>query len=104
MSQTTEQTTALTVIPAGSVPTILAADTGDILGKLRAELAGFKRDGSTEKGRKECRSAADRVSTAKADLLRVARGLKESHQKTLKAIIAEEHVVEDQFNAFRARL
>ena len=95
------QTTALAVIPASQLPTILAADTDDILGKLAAEINGFHGDVTTEKGRKEIASKAYKVATAKEDLKRVASKLKEDHQQTIKSINAEVAVVEERMNALR---
>lgn len=93
--------TALAVIPASQLPTILAADTDDILGKLAAEINGFHGDVTTEKGRKEIASKAYKVATAKQDLIRLAGTLKEGAQKTIKSVNAEVAVVEERMNALR---
>lgn len=101
MSETIEPGTALAVIPAASLPTILAADETDIFGKLFAELNGFRGDPSTERGRKEIVSKAAKVSTAKQDLLRLGKRLKEDHLRIQKSIVAEERVIEDRFDKLR---
>lgn len=93
--------TALAVIPASQLPTLLAADADDILGKLAAEINGFHGDVTTEKGRKEIASKAYKVATAKEDLKRVAAKLKEGAQRTIKNINAEVTVVEERMNALR---
>ena len=47
------QTKSVIVIPqVSSVPMIIAADTVDILGALKAEIDGYEPDASTETGRK----------------------------------------------------
>lgn len=67
----------LAVIPATALPTILAADKDDILGKLAAKVAAFKPDISTAKGRDEIRLAAeqkaerDRAAAVEAELRRI---------------------------------
>lgn len=53
--------TALTVIPAASLPTLVEADKSDIIGRLRAELAGYIPDASTEDGRAEIGTKAREV-------------------------------------------
>ena len=96
--------TAIAIIAPSSLPTILAADEGDILGKLKAELAGYVPDATTPRGRDEIGSKAKKVGTAKQDLLRIAKTLKEDAQKTLRAINAEEHVVEERCDAIRDQI
>jgi colicin import membrane protein len=95
-----DKTNALAVLP-GAVSTILASDTTDILGKLREELEGFTADVSTERGRKEIASKAYKVSVAKADLVRLAKALKEGAQKTIKLVNAETNVIEERMDALR---
>lgn len=96
--------TALAIIPVASLPVILAADENDIFGKLFAELKDFKGDASTERGRKEIISKASKVSTAKQDLLRLGKSLKEDHLRIQKSIVAEEKVIEDRFDALRDQI
>ena len=100
MSDTTEST-ALALIPPSALPTILAADGDDILGALRKKLAGYAPDATTQGGRDEIGSKAKMVGSAKQDLLRLGAGLKADHQKALKAIIAEERIIEERMDAMR---
>ncbi|MDE2101585.1 MAG: hypothetical protein KGL39_30345 [Patescibacteria group bacterium] len=93
--------TALTLIPVSALPTILAADADDVLGKLRRELDGYVPDATTPDGRAEIGSKAKRVGSAKQDLLRLGAGLKADHQKVLKAIVAEEKIIEERMDAMR---
>lgn len=90
--------TALAVISASAISTIIAADKEDILGKFAEKVNGFKSDASTHDGREKIRTMAAETRRTKASLLRLSKGLKEESQKTLKAIIAEEHVIEDRMN------
>lgn len=92
--------TALAVIKTG-VSTVIAADKNDILGKLAADLAAFKADVTTEKGRKEIASKAYKVATAKQNLIRLAGTLKEDAQKTIKATNAEVKVIEEKMDELR---
>lgn len=101
MSEAIKQSTALTIIPASAISTIVGADKDDILGKLRAELGDYQPDGSTADGRKEIGSKAKKVGTAKQDLLRLAATLKADHQKVIKAVNAEERVIEEKMDAMR---
>lgn len=104
MSETIEQT-ALTVIPASALPTILAADGAtDILRELMDEISDFKPDGSTEKGRRACSSMARKVSIAKQDLIRLAKTLREDADKTIKGIIAEVKVIEERMDGLRDQI
>jgi hypothetical protein len=96
--------TALAVIPAASLPTILAADETDIFGTLFRELNGFRGDASTERGRKEIITKAAKVSTAKQDLLRLGKKLKEEHLRIQRSVVAEEKVIEDRFDALRDQI
>lgn len=94
--------TALAIIPnIASLPVLLNADRNDILGKLKAELAGYKPDATTDAGRKEIGSKARKVGVAKQDLLRVAAELKKDAQATIKAVNAEERVVETNCDEIR---
>ena len=94
------ESTALTIVKE-ALPTIIAADTDDILGKLAKELAGFKPDVSTEAGRKEIASKARKAAVAKMDLIRLAGTLKADHQKVLKGIIAEEKIITERMDGLR---
>lgn len=96
-----EPTTALIVIPASSLPTLVEADKSDIIGRLRAELAGYIPDASTEDGRAEIGTKARKVGVAKADFIRLAMGLKADHQATIKSINTELKLIEDDCDAIR---
>lgn len=107
MSETIEQT-ALTVIPASALPTILAADTDDILGKLAAKVRAFRPDVSTKKGRDEMRSLAAEIARSKVALDNIGKDLKEDAKKIADAIDAERRVLrtrmEDLHEQVRAPL
>ena len=60
-----ELVTLENVIPASSVPTLIAADKTDILGKLHAELSGYVPDASTQAGRDEIGSKAKKVGVTR---------------------------------------
>lgn len=93
--------TALTVLPTTSLPSIIAADTNDILGKLHKELAGYVPDATTETGRKEIGSKARMVGAAKAELVKLATVLKEDAKKVTDAVNAERRIVEERCDAIR---
>lgn len=97
MSNTME----LVVIPASNLPTILAADDKDVLGKLAAELAGFEADVTTVKGRAEIASKAHKVATAKMDLIRLGKSLTECWRDQTKAVNAECRVIEERMDQLR---
>ncbi len=101
MSETIELPTFLSVLPTHAISTVIAADKGDILGKLVEELRDFQADATTAKGRKEARSKAYKVSLAKGELVRVAETLKEDAQKTIKSVNAEIKVIEEKMDEIR---
>src|SRR5580658_5865272 len=84
-----------------ALPTTLAADNADILGKLERELSGFVGDITTKKGREEIASKARKAAVAKMDLKRLASSLKTGHQEALNGIRAEEKVIEERLDALR---
>lgn len=96
--------TALVVLPPAQFPTIIAADSNDILGKLAKELAGFRGDLTTERGRKEIASKAFKVATAKMDLVRLSDRLKEDAQKTIKGVNAERNLIIERMDALRDKV
>ncbi len=96
--------TALTVIPATALPTILAADKDDILGGLAEELRGFKADASTEKGRKEIGSKKRKVGIARQDLIRLAKTLTEDHQAIINGVRSEVKIVDQKMDELIASL
>lgn len=100
MSNTME----LVVIPASNLPTILAADDKDVLGKLAAELAGFEADVTTPKGRAEIASKAHKVATAKMDLIRLGKSLTEGWRDQTKAVNAECRVIEERMDQLRDQM
>ena len=97
----TDSATALVAIVKPLLPTILAADQNDILGKLREELAGFVPDVSTATGRTEIGSKAKKIGVAKMELVRLAGTLKEDAAKKVKAINAEVKSLEERMDALR---
>lgn len=96
--------TALTIIPKDRLPTILAADSDDILGKLFAELDGWEKDVSTTKGRAEIRSKIHKARIARADFKRLAVTLKEDAIKTQRAVNAEANIMDDCFESLIAAI
>lgn len=88
--------TDLVVPSKTTVPTIIAADTDDILGKLRDKIAAFRSDISTPKGRDAIRSMAYDVAKAKTALDALGKRLGEDARKTVDAINAERRVVRDR--------
>lgn len=95
------ETMSLIVIPAANLPTILAADDKDILGKLAADLAEFEADVTTAKGRAEIASKAHKVATAKMDLIRLGKSLTEGWREQTKAVNAECKMIEERMDALR---
>ena len=101
MSQTMDRSTAIALIPAAQLPTLISADKNDILGRLRAELDGYTPDGSTEAGRREANAKAKKVGTAKMDFVRLGDTLTESAKATIKGIRDEIKIVEAKCDAMR---
>ena len=93
--------TALAVVPKSSLPTVIAADKDDLLGKLAEKLKGFKADISTPTGREAIASTAKAVSKTKIALLKLADGLSEEARKTHKAIVAEKNIIEARLDSLR---
>ena len=100
----TSDQTALVVIPAEQLPTIIAADKDDILGKLSRRVAAFRPDVSTARGRAEMRSLAAEIASAKMDLIRIGKGLTETWRKSTKAVNEECNIIEERMNALRDRV
>jgi hypothetical protein len=100
MSDAGEQT-ALAVIPPSAISTIIAADEDDILGRLSRKVANFKQDVSTKAGRDAMRSFAREIASSKVQLLNLGKSLKEDAQKRVKAINAEERVIEARMDELR---
>lgn len=101
---TIETGTALAIIPKAQLPTLLAADSGDILGKLFAELDGWEKDTSTVKGRAEIRSKIHKARIARADFQRIADALKEGALKTQRAVNAESKIMDGCFESLIATI
>jgi len=97
-----EPGTALGLLPAAKLPVILAADTNDILGKLKAELDGWEKDVSTVKGRAEIRSKRQKVRIARADFKRLAETLKEGAIKTQRDVNAEFKILDGRMEGLIA--
>lgn len=91
LAQSTEPTTgtALATIRT-SLPTLIAADKDDLLGKLKAEIDGFEPDTSTKKGREQIASIAMKPRRVKAAYKKIAASLKEDAQVTIKSVNAED--------------
>lgn len=93
--------TALAVIPASAVSTIVSADKNDILGKLAAKVSGFKADVSTPTGRREIASLALQVASSKMDLIRLGKSLTEEWRASTSKVNAECKVIEEKMNALK---
>ena len=98
------ETTTLVVIQPTTLPTILAADNKDILGKLKAELEGWEGDVTTPQGRAEIASKAHKVATAKMDLIRLGKSLTEGWRTSTKAVNDECKIIEERMNALRDQI
>ena len=96
--------TALAIPTKADVPTILAADTNDLLGKLKTELSVFVSDPTTDAGRTKIRSMARKIGSTKVALIEVAGTLTENHKKIVKAVAAEVKAVEAAMDALRDKL
>jgi colicin import membrane protein len=99
-----QQSTALALISPASLPTILAADKEDILGRLLKDLEGFDPDVTTPKGRREIASKAHKVAASKMDLIRLAGTLKEGAQKVIKGVNAEVRIIEERMDALKLQV
>ena len=97
----TEPTSEIAVLPRATLPTILAADTQDILGQLARKIAAHKPDISTAKGRKEIASLAAEVASSKMDLIRLGKGLTEGWRAQTKAVNDECRIIEDRMDALK---
>lgn len=98
------QGTALAVIAASSVSTIVAADESDILGKLAAKVAAFKPDISTAAGRDEMRSLAYEIARSKSALVKIGKGLTENWRQSTKAVNAECNIIEERMDELRDKV
>ncbi len=103
MSEAT-MSTALALIPASALPTILAADENDLLGKLRARIAAHHPDVSTPKGRDEIRSLAADVANSKMNLIRLGKKLTEGWRKSTAAVNAECRLLEECMDSLKAQV
>ena len=104
LDMTIDAPTALAVIPAAQVSTIVSADTHDILGKLAAKVAAHEPDPSTPRGRKEIASLAAEVASSKMDLIRLGKGLTEAWRKSTAAVNAECRVIEERMDALKVQV
>lgn len=96
--------TSLVVIDATTLPTILAADKEDILGKLAREIAAHNPDPSSPKGRAEIRTLAAKVATAKMDMVRLADTLKTDAQKVIKGVNTERNILVERMDALKEQV
>lgn len=92
--------TALAVV-SGALPTIIAADKNDILGKLAAKFKAHTPDVTTEHGRKAIASLAHSVATSKMDLIRLGKKLTEDWRKQTAAVNAECRAIEERMDALK---
>lgn len=97
-------TTELAILPRATLPTILAADSTDILGRLAAELANFEPDATTSKGRAEIGSKARMVGEAKMNLVRLANSLTEGWRQQTAAVVAERKTIEERMDVLRKQI
>jgi hypothetical protein len=98
------ESTALAVLPTADLPTILAADKDDILGKLAKEIAAFRPDVSTPAGRTAIGAMGRKVGSAKMDLVRLANQLTEDWRKSTAAVVAERKILETKMDALRKQV
>jgi len=103
MSDVTEQPAGIAVIKA-ALPTILAADKNDILGKLAEKVRAFKPDISTPAGRDRMRSLAYEIARNKTELVKLGKSLTEDARAKVKAINAECSVIEERMDELRDRV
>lgn len=104
MSETIEPITALAVIPPVKMPTLLKADTKDILGRLRDELRGYVPNAETPEGREKIGSMKRKVGIAKADFDRLRKSEAEDAKKTIDAINAEWKIIEANLDEIRDQI
>ena len=101
MTETTQAGTALAVIPPSSLPTIIAADETDILGRLKAEMRGYVPDATTEAAREEIGRKKRKIGVAKMDFKRLKERLLEDAKKTVSAVNAEYNIIGTYCDALR---
>lgn len=95
--------TALAVIRT-ALPTILAADQNDILGKLAAKVQAHKPDISTAKGRDAIRSLSAEVASSKVTLVKLGKSLTEDWRAKTKAVNAECNMIEERMDALKEQV
>ncbi len=103
VSQAQSPSTAMVAVRS-ALPTILAADKDDILGKLAAEIAEFEADVSTERGRKDIASMAHKVARTKMDLIRLGKTLTADWRAKVKAVNDECGVIEDRMDELKRQV
>jgi colicin import membrane protein len=90
------------------LPTLLAADTDDLLGHLAAKVERFVVSGagdiSTAKGRAETKSLAAEIASTKAEIIRKGKALTEDWRAKTKAVNAECNVLEERMDALKVRV
>lgn len=99
LDATAEPGTALAIIPAEKLPTLLAADKTDIFGRLLKELEGWEANATTPKGRAEIGSKVQKARVARADFKRLADSLKEDAIKTQRSVNAEFKVLDERMES-----
>lgn len=104
MSDLLEPNTALTVIPAASISTIVGSDTTGILAGIAAKVQAFKPDISSAAGRDEMRSLAYDIAKSKTALIKIGKGLTEDARKLTASVNAECRIVEDRMDELRDRV
>mgnify|MGYP003385566499 CR=1 FL=1 len=96
--------TALAVLPATAISTIVAADTDGILAEIARKVNAFKPDVSTVKGRDAMRSLAAEIASSKVALVKIGKGLTEEWRKQTAAVNAECNIVEERMNELREKV
>lgn len=95
----------LSLIPHANVQNILKiSGAPDILQSLADELAGFKPDVSTPKGRAEIASKAHKVAKSKMDIVRLANAATEEWRTATKAVVAERTDLERRMDELKDRV
>lgn len=89
-----EAGTALAVVPASAISTIIDADVTGILAAIAAKVAAHVPDVSTFKGRAAIKTLTAEIAAAKMDLVRLANKLTEGWKASTAAVVAERKVLE----------
>lgn len=97
-----EPTTQLTIIENTNALTLYTGAAADeMIDKLEQEVANFKPDLSTEKGRKAIASFAHRISRAKVAMDKMGLALTEEHRAVIDQVNAQRNNIKARMDALR---